>query len=435
MDGGPGRLPRTTFVDDPFFHQDPFDGFPRDGFPRDGGFSRSPQPQRRFGSTPRLIDDEFFDEFEHNMPSAFGSLPRHRHTSRSPQPPTYRGSPSGPQQYQPQQQSGPQYQQQQQPQERSIPVQRASPNSSTTSSSSSQQQQPQATPPSKKSPVPKAAVEINNATSSYTNGELNPDRKQQQPASDSPNANVSTSNSVEPEIQVKNVKIEQATPPQKQQQQQAEKAVSEDQKPSEKMDTSNGAPTATGGAAEARRTLFNDKKTSIDTGCSEKLIHLLDETERRVALLREMASQLEQEKEQLLDTLHDVKINADFLRLAQHDREDIDATSERLLKRIKAVEVSVFTPRNEDQTRALEEVNKLIEAVTEKIKDDISSAKGTIERYFNACCPDDQPGSVDLRFQAMVIECTADDQKKIRRKLAQIIEQIDRAERVCNPDY
>jgi BCL2-associated athanogene 2 len=147
-----------------------------------------------------------------------------------------------------------------------------------------------------------------------------------------------------------------------------------------------------------------------------------------------MASQLEQEKEQLLDYLNDVRINADFLRLDQHDREDIDATSERLLKRCKAVEVSVFTPRNEDQTRALEEVNKLIEAVTEKIKEDISSAKGTIERYFNACCPD-EAGPIDQRFQSRVIECTADDQKKIRRKLAQIIEQIERAERVCNPDY
>uniref|UniRef100_A0AC35EW76 Uncharacterized protein n=1 Tax=Panagrolaimus sp. PS1159 TaxID=55785 RepID=A0AC35EW76_9BILA len=136
-DGGPGRLPRTTFVDDPFFHHDPFDGFSRDPFPRESGFSRSPQPQRRFGSTPRLIDDEFFDEtFGPGMPSAFGSLPRHRHTSRSPRPPTDRGSPSSQtyQQQQPPQQPQPQYPQQPQQQtfqqERTIPVQRASPNNS-----------------------------------------------------------------------------------------------------------------------------------------------------------------------------------------------------------------------------------------------------------------------------------------------------------------
>jgi BCL2-associated athanogene 2 len=428
-DGGPGRLPRTTFVDDPFFHHDPFDGFSRDPFPRESGFSRSPQPQRRFGSTPRLIDDEFFDEtFGPGMPSAFGSLPRHRHTSRSPRPPTDRGSPSS-QTYQQPQPQYPQYPQQQTfQQERSIPVQRASPNNSSSQIT-----------PSKKSPIPKGAVEINNAASSYTNGELNPDRKQQQSAPDSPN--MSNSNNIEPEIQVKKIRSEQSSPPQKQQQNVERQssngnATSEEQQ--EKKSEAIPLPPPLNGfaaAAEARRTAFNEKKTSIDGGSNNKFIHLLDEAERRIELLREMASNLEQEKEQLLDALNNVRINADFLRLDDHDREDIDATSERLMKRCKAVEVSVFTPRNEDQARALDEVNKLIDAVTQKMQDDLAAAKGTIERYFNACCPD-EVGPIDQRFQTKVIECTADDQKKIRRKLAQIIEQIQRAERVCNPpDY
>uniref|UniRef100_A0AC34FWA1 BAG domain-containing protein n=1 Tax=Panagrolaimus sp. ES5 TaxID=591445 RepID=A0AC34FWA1_9BILA len=424
---GQSRLPRTTFVDDPFFHHDPFDGFSRDPFPRDprDGFTRSPQPSRRFGSTPRLIDDEFFDDtFGQGMPSAFGSLPRHRHTSRSPRPPTDRGSPPSTQ-YNQQQQQQPQ---QQQPsfQERSIPVQRASPNNN-----SSQ------TTPSKKSPIPKGAVEINNAASSYTNGELNPDRKQQQSAPDSPNM----SSNIEPEIQVKKIRSDQSEQKQPQQAQtQFERtnsngnAASEEQK-QEKKEAIPLPPPLTGfaAAAEARRLAYEKRSTSVDNGGpNNKFIHLLDEAERRVELLREMASQLEQEKEQLLDTLNNVRINADFLRLDDHDREDIDATSERLMKRCRAVEVSVFTPRNEDQARALEEVNKLIEIVTLKIQEDISAAKATIDRYFNACCPD-EVGPVDQRFQSMVIECTADDQKKIRRKLAQIIEQIDRAERVCNP--
>lgn len=51
----------------------------------------------------------------------------------------------------------------------------------------------------------------------------------------------------------------------------------------------------------------------------------------------------------------------------------------------------------------------------------------------NACSPDEPDGPIDQRFQAKVVECTADDQKKIRRKLAQLITQIDRAERACMP--
>ena len=149
-----------------------------------------------------------------------------------------------------------------------------------------------------------------------------------------------------------------------------------------------------------------------------------------------MASQLEQEKEGLLQLISSVKVNAELLRLGQGDREDIDVSSERILNRCKSVQVSVFTPRNEAQEKALEEVNKLIDGVTNKMKEDLNIARETVERYLNACCPDDEPGPIDQRFQSRVIECTADDQKKIRRKLRQLVEQIDRAILVCNtPDY
>uniref|UniRef100_A0AC34R934 BAG family molecular chaperone regulator 2 n=1 Tax=Panagrolaimus sp. JU765 TaxID=591449 RepID=A0AC34R934_9BILA len=148
--------------------------------------------------------------------------------------------------------------------------------------------------------------------------------------------------------------------------------------------------------------------------------------------MREAACQLEQEKDTLLELISSVKVNAELMRLGTNDREDIDATSERILTRCKAVNVSVFTPRNESQTKALDEVNKLIENVTSKMKDDLNQTRDTITRFLNACCPDDEPGPIDQRFQSRVIECTADDQKKIRRKLKQIIEQIDRANLVYN---
>jgi BCL2-associated athanogene 2 len=57
----------------------------------------------------------------------------------------------------------------------------------------------------------------------------------------------------------------------------------------------------------------------------------------------------------------------------------------------------------------------------------------TIQRYLNACSPDEPSGAIDQRFQAKVVECTADDQKKIRRRLTQMITQLERAERVCAP--
>jgi len=409
MEGAPGRLPRTTFMDDPFFHHDPFDGF-----------SRSPQPQRRFGSTPRLIDDDndFFEDFRNQMP--FGSLPR-RHQSRSPRPPTNRGEPM-------------------ERQERTIPVHRAP---ATTV--------PPPGPQQKKSPVPKAAVEINNAQSNYTNGELNPDRYQQPPAPDCPNPIIIKEvslDSAKPTVEKRNSNssngsnkeepiplpapatvLTQAKPPSPVLEKKEKTVKFEDDVQKSEKPVSNGVATK-------RQTFGETKKTSVDAGASEQLIHILDEAEKKVEQLREMASQLEQEKESLLQLISSVKVNAEILRLGQGDREDIDASSERILNRCKSVQVSVFTPRNEAQEKALEEVNKLIDGVTNKMKEDLNLARDTVERYLNACCPDDEPGPIDQRFQSRVIECTADDQKKIRRKLRQIIEQIDRANLVCNnPDY
>ena len=161
---------------------------------------------------------------------------------------------------------------------------------------------------------------------------------------------------------------------------------------------------------------------------------MLDDVERRVEQLRESASQLEAEKESILDMLNSFSLNNELLRLGQGDREDINATANRLFARTKAVDVVVNTPRNEEQQKALTQVNQLIEGMIQKMAEDLVNSKEQCRRFLNACSPDEE-GPIDQRFQAQVIECTADDQKKIRRKLAQIINQIERAERTCMPQY
>uniref|UniRef100_A0A914CGM3 BAG family molecular chaperone regulator 2 n=1 Tax=Acrobeloides nanus TaxID=290746 RepID=A0A914CGM3_9BILA len=104
--------------------------------------------------------------------------------------------------------------------------------------------------------------------------------------------------------------------------------------------------------------------------------------------------------------------------------------ADRILNRCKAVDVVVSTPRNEHQAKALEEVNILLQGVISKMQEDLNNSKETVKRYLNACSPDQPDGPIDQKFQAKIIECTADDQKKIRRKLAQIITQIERAEQI-----
>ncbi|VDM63656.1 unnamed protein product [Angiostrongylus costaricensis] len=176
------------------------------------------------------------------------------------------------------------------------------------------------------------------------------------------------------------------------------------------------------------------RKQSIDD-FNEQVVHILDEVEKRVEQLREAASMLEQEKEQILDMLNSVSLNSELLRLGQGDREDITAITNRLAARTKTVDVVVNTPRSAEQQRALTSVNSLIEGVVQKMHDDMQAGKETCRRYLNACNPDQPDGPIDQKFQAQLIECTADDQKKIRRKLAQIISQFERAERTFSPQW
>ncbi|VDL86678.1 unnamed protein product [Nippostrongylus brasiliensis] len=160
-------------------------------------------------------------------------------------------------------------------------------------------------------------------------------------------------------------------------------------------------------AANAPRatTMTLIRNRSIDD-FNEQVVNMLDEVEKRVEHLRETASLLEQEKEQILDMLNNVSLNTELLRLGQGDREDITAITNRLAARTKTVDVVVNTPRSAEQQRALTSVNGLIEGVVEKMQEDMSAGKEVCleacRRYLNACNPDQPDGPIDQRFQAQV---------------------------------
>lgn len=106
-------------------------------------------------------------------------------------------------------------------------------------------------------------------------------------------------------------------------------------------------------------------------------------------IFSETAAKLEIEKEQILFMLGDLKLNSEILRLGEGitflqicihkliagERDDINATTDRILKRCKAVDVVVNTPRSEEQSKALDDVNNLIDTVLQKMKDDLDSSK------------------------------------------------------------
>lgn len=99
------------------------------------------------------------------------------------------------------------------------------------------------------------------------------------------------------------------------------------------------------------------------------------------------------------------------------DKEEIMITAEHLLQRLHGVDVQVVTPRNNEQQKALAIVNDYIERLLLMHKTNVKEAINLCQLCLNTCSPDFNNLPVDDKFQESVIACTAEDQKKTRKRL------------------
>ncbi|ULT90567.1 hypothetical protein L5515_008546 [Caenorhabditis briggsae] len=160
-----------------------------------------------------------------------------------------------------------------------------------------------------------------------------------------------------------------------------------------------------------------------------KTIVALDKIEVQVEQLRKKAAELEMEKEQILRSLGEISVHNCMFKLEECDREEIEAITDRLTKRTKTVQVVVETPRNEEQKKALEDASAMIEDVGIMIQSDIEKAKLCLQTYLNACSYEETVGATCQNFLKIIIQCAADDQKRIKRRLENLMSQIENAEK------
>lgn len=98
------------------------------------------------------------------------------------------------------------------------------------------------------------------------------------------------------------------------------------------------------------------------------------------------------------------------------------------MARCASVEVQVMTPRNPTQQDALSQVDRLMEELLCRLKADLSGSKILCQAFLNACLSDAK-GPIDQKFQSVIIECAADDQKKIRKRLESLLRTIEHTEK------
>uniref|UniRef100_UPI00358FF1D1 BAG family molecular chaperone regulator 2 n=1 Tax=Myxine glutinosa TaxID=7769 RepID=UPI00358FF1D1 len=179
----------------------------------------------------------------------------------------------------------------------------------------------------------------------------------------------------------------------------------------------------------------------------ENDIHMfsVDQLETRVEALREQASAMEREKETLLEMLHGMQSCQDIRNISDGEREELNVTAERLINRVLTVDISLETVRDQEQEQSLNKAMEILDEAALRLKKDMDGSKRCFGALLQACLPDEGEvggtgarGSIDQKFQSLVIGCALDDQKKIRKRLnmlTRITDNTDRSIRLLDHQY
>ncbi|XP_030377584.1 BAG family molecular chaperone regulator 2-like [Scaptodrosophila lebanonensis] len=170
----------------------------------------------------------------------------------------------------------------------------------------------------------------------------------------------------------------------------------------------------------------NSTEHSEHFNANERFVSILDQLDAQVEKFRKDALNLQETKDHLLMTLDLIKSNENLQNISDAEREEILCYIERVNNRLGTVELNVRTVRDNSQEDSLSQINALIDAMIKMEDPDI--ARQRCQLFLNACCsssmdthmdtlPDADMGPVDKKFESVLLGCTLDDQKNIKKRL------------------
>ncbi|XP_017774548.1 PREDICTED: BAG family molecular chaperone regulator 2 [Nicrophorus vespilloides] len=157
----------------------------------------------------------------------------------------------------------------------------------------------------------------------------------------------------------------------------------------------------------------------------EKIMEILDNLEGHVEKLRKDASKLEEEKDNILSSLDTVKLHPSLNDLIGLEKDEALRYLDRIATRCMTVDVKVFTQRDKSQEEALHQVNHLIDNLVVCLKTDPDGAKNRCLTYMNSCSSQ-LNGLTDKHFESVLLGCTIDDQKKVKKRLHGLLRYFDK---------
>lgn len=162
---------------------------------------------------------------------------------------------------------------------------------------------------------------------------------------------------------------------------------------------------------------------------SGRLLESLDQLEMRVEALREAASAMEQERECILEMIQSIQGSQEMHNICAGEKEELTLTANRLLGRTLSVEISIGTIRNSQQEEALQKATSIIDEIVKKLLDDMEGGRQRLLALHAACVTEAPPVPIDQKFQAVVISCALEDQKRIKRRLETLLRNVGNAEK------
>ncbi|XP_077438601.1 BAG family molecular chaperone regulator 2 [Vanacampus margaritifer] len=159
-----------------------------------------------------------------------------------------------------------------------------------------------------------------------------------------------------------------------------------------------------------------------------QLLANLDQLEIRVEALRETASAMEQERECILEMIQSLQNSQEMHNISAGEKEELTLTADQLLGRTLSVEINVGTIRNSQQEESLLKATSIIDEIVKKLLVDMADSRQRLLALHSACVTD-APVPIDQKFQAIVISCALEDQKKIKRRLEMLLKNVGNAEK------
>ncbi|XP_013119284.1 BAG family molecular chaperone regulator 2 isoform X4 [Stomoxys calcitrans] len=182
------------------------------------------------------------------------------------------------------------------------------------------------------------------------------------------------------------------------------------------------------------RSAADDESMVID-----RFVTVLDQLDSRVEKFRKDALGLQEKRDFLLMSIDLIKSNDLMHTLSESEREEIGCYIQRVNSRLSTVELHVRTVRDQSQEDSLSQINALIDMMI--TLGDPTLSRQRCQMYLNACCSagetgnlptfseeaiDMDAGPVDKKFESVLLGCTLDDQKNIKKRLQALMGYLNK---------